>query len=185
MALVVAFREAEEFGIERVGEIFAERGGAGDSDGGEFEGSAVAIEELLPGFVAAESAGASEDEIGELKREIELFNLCGRGLCCCRKAEVMFRAEPVEDRRKFGFCETDASSFGGAPEVVEKRGGNLCGLSCHGVGRWQIEREFAGLWRGGVHVIKIRRDGGRRSRKVREINCARFWQNRVPDAEAG
>lgn len=59
-ALTVALGEAVELGVERVGEIVAERGGAGNGNSGLGEWTAVALEEALPGGLAAESAGLGE-----------------------------------------------------------------------------------------------------------------------------
>jgi len=74
-----ALGEAEELGVEGVGEIFAERRGAGDGDGGLAQWGAEASEELLPGGFAAEGAGLGESEIGDLERAKKLFLLGGSG----------------------------------------------------------------------------------------------------------
>ena len=79
-ALAVALGEAEEFGVEGVGEVVAEGGRAGDGDGGLGERRAVEREEALPGGFAAEGAGLGEGEFGQAERAVEGSLLGGSGV---------------------------------------------------------------------------------------------------------
>jgi hypothetical protein len=109
-AFAGALGEAEELGVEGVGEVFAERRGAGDGDGGLAQRRAEASEELLPGGFAAESAGLGEREIGELERAKKLFLLSGSGERAGRKTEVVLRADGGERVGELGCGE---GIFGG------------------------------------------------------------------------
>jgi hypothetical protein len=57
--------------VKRVGEIVACGRRTGDCDGSLRKRGAIESEEALPGIVAAESAGVSEREIGEMQRAEE------------------------------------------------------------------------------------------------------------------
>jgi hypothetical protein len=77
-ALTAWSGQPEELGVERVGEVVAERGGSGDGNSGLGERYAVEIEETLPGGLAAQSAGLGQSEFGEAEGTVE-GNLLGSG----------------------------------------------------------------------------------------------------------
>jgi len=146
-AFARALGEAEELGVERIGEVFAERRGAGDGAGGVAQWSAEASEELLPCGFAAESAGLGKREIGELERAKKLLLLSGSGERAGRKTEVVLRADGGERVGELGWSE---GIFGGEGlELGMKRGWNGgCEENGRGFGG---EGEIAGLRGGRVH----------------------------------
>ncbi len=76
-AIAVSLGEAVELGVEPICEVFALRGGFGDADGGLAERGLEPGDELLPGLLAAESAGAGECEVLKLEPAVEVFLLLG------------------------------------------------------------------------------------------------------------
>ena len=77
-ALAAWGRKPEELGVERVGEVVAQRGGSSNCNSGLGERYAVETEETLPGGLAAQSAGLGQREFGEAEGTVE-GNLLGSG----------------------------------------------------------------------------------------------------------
>jgi len=120
VAPAAAFAEAEQLSVERIGEVVAQRGGAGDGDGGLGEGSAIEAQKALPGSFATEGAGLGEGEFGQVQRMVERGLLRGGGTNLRRQAVVVFGA----DGRKRGaeLLASEAAGFGvgGDPQLLNE-----------------------------------------------------------------
>lgn len=159
IAAADALGEAEEFGVEGVGEVAAESGGSADGDGGLGEWSLVEAEEALPGGFAAKRAGLGEGEIGEAEGAVEgglLREVCMRAR---GQAVVVFGADGGKGGSELFASEGAGFGAGGEEELLNESGGKA-GESCVrfsdegrgecGLGGRQREGEFAGLG-GRVH----------------------------------
>ena len=118
--LVFTFAEAEEFGVEGVGEVLAEGGGMSGLDGEAGEGFAVAGDEVLPAGVAAEGAGLGEGEIREVEPAEETGLLGEAGLVVGGEAEVAADAGGEEDGLELGLGEGVGIWLGDEPELGEQ-----------------------------------------------------------------